>query len=62
MQTHLPMSDEARQARIDTLSIMFQAAKTAARRRVIWEEIRELIRGRSPETVEKMEIERGLRK
>lgn len=54
------MDEKSRQDRIDDLSLKFQTEKSIAKRRVLWDEIKSLIKGRTPETVARMEKERGL--
>lgn len=47
--------------RIDHARLRFVGCKTKAQRRKAWDELTRLIAQRSPEQVERMERERGLR-
>lgn len=55
------MTEDERQQRIDALALKFATERSVAKRRILWKEMCELIKGRSKETVEKMERERNLR-
>ncbi len=54
------IDEKARQDRIDTLALLMQSCASIALRRVYWSEMKELIKGRSPETVTAMEKRRGI--
>ncbi len=54
------MNETERQNKIDELALRMQTCASIALRRVYWAEMRELIKGRSPETVSAMERRRGI--
>lgn len=54
------MTDDEREQVIDSLTLLAQSSVDGVRR-YWWDRLREQIAARSPEQVEKMERERGLR-
>lgn len=58
------MTDEEREAEIGLLRWEMTEAQRVgdiSRARVVWEQLRQAIKGRSPERVERMEVAKGLR-
>jgi hypothetical protein len=54
-------SDAALERRIDNCRLRFLGAKTIGKRRLLFAELQRLIAQRSPQQIERMERERGLR-
>ena len=58
---HLEHPDELRERMIDITKLKYLATSDREQRRLLFDELRVLIRGRSAAQVERMETERGLR-
>lgn len=54
------ITDTEREQMISSAGVALQAAKTATARRAAWDRLKDLIKGRSPQQVQRMERSNGL--